>query len=300
MKVCIISPISHISQYSKLGGGEMCLSHIVLGIEVDSHNQYVLEESEYRKVWRKQYINYYKDLSKSKFVILDNSAYEIGKLEASKASGEGLKAELVLQAAEIINPSIVVCQDVLCDKDGTLQSTKQFLAEVKRRGLLGKFQLMAVPQGRSKDEWLESYKELSEIPEIDMLGFSKISTPLSFIGNQSEDLCVTKGRLLCTTEISNMFDQSWKFKPVHLLGGDNGLGFELSQQSKHSWIFSNDSSCAVWYGLNNQTFDQQGNMAKIITTKPDLENHYQETWEKLNYNKQQIIHNISTLLELAK
>jgi K+-transporting ATPase c subunit len=251
------------------------------------------------------YTNYYKNKAKEgKWVILDNSAYEIGKLEAKSATGSGLGPELVLQAAEIINPSIVIAQDILTDRDQTLEATKDFINYVKKKQLYGKFKIMGVAQGNTEDKWLMSYEDLVKLEGIDQIGLSKISVPLSFGGDQQQDGCITKARLKCTATIAREFTNNKGFfygKPVHLLGGDNWLPYELSNQKQYNWIFSNDSSAAVWYGANGQKYNPSlGMIDKIITQKPDLENHLQDTVAKLDNYSDYILHNIATLHKFSK
>lgn len=298
IKICIISPASHLKQFSTYGDCDMALTHLLVEEDKFKHTYEVKE----------LYAKYFIDRVKAgRWVILDNSAYEIGKLESTSAAGQGLGPELVLKAAAIINPSIVIAQDVLCDREATLQSTKDFIAYVKKEGLLGKFQLMAVPQGKTKDEWIGSYEDLWQLPEIDQIGLSKIAVPLSFGGNQAEDGCVSRARLLCTKTIedlhcNNKYPLTWKSpKPVHLLGGDNWLPWELNQQKKYSWIFSNDSSACVQYGRFGQVFDPETwKSDKIIVQKPDLENHFLETSQHLNNMQQLIMQNIAVLLQASK
>lgn len=302
IKICIISPASHLEQYSNLGDCEMALTHLIVPNAGFHHSEYVT----------KNYVNYFKQKSQEgKWVILDNSAYEIGKLEATNATGQGLGPELVLQAAEMINPSIVIAQDVLCDREATLESTKRFIWEVKNKGLEGKFQIMAVAQGKSKDEWLSSYEDLLKMSEVDQIGFSKISVPLSFGGSQATDGCVALSRLNCTKEVDKMFNSKPgvnllnkklpRIKPAHLLGGDNWLPWELEQQKKYEWIFSNDSSACVQYGIFNKIFDPiSGQISNIITQKPDLENLLVNTVDLLNTASYNILYNISVLHKKTK
>ena len=289
IKICIISPASHLEKYSSLGDCEMALTHLVLSDAGFHHSEYVTQN----------YVKYFKTKSQEgKFIILDNSAYEIGNLEKSNASGSGLGPELVLRAAEILEPSIVICQDVLCDKDATLEATKYFINQVKKKGLFAKFQLMGVPQGRTKDEWLSCYEEMLKIPEINQIGFSKISVPVSFLQDQKSPGCVTAARLLCTGAVDELFKVK---KPAHLLGGDNKLAHELSQQARYKWIRSNDSSAAVQYGIFNQVFDTTtGMIPDIITAKPDLENLKEETFLQLEAASSNILHNIATLHKMSK
>lgn len=289
IKVCIITPASHLEQFSSYGDCDMALSHLLVEEEKFKHTTYVKENYAKYFIKRKQL---------GHWVILDNSAYEIGKLESTSASGEGLGPELVLKAAAIIEPSIVIAQDILCNREATLESTKNFIKYVKNNNLQGKFQLMAVAQGKTEDEWLMSYEDLYKLPEIDQIGFSKIAVPLSFGGTQAISGSIANARLKCTELVSKTFKEP---KRAHLLGGDNFLPYELSQQIKHSWIHSNDSSACIQYGIFDQIFNiESGTASDIITTKPDLENHLSTTATNLNSCTNTILHNISVLLRFSK
>jgi len=305
IKVCVIAPASHVNLYSNLGDCEMVLSHLVVEDAGFNHTEHV----------RNNYVKYYKQkTAEGKWTILDNSAYEIGKLEATSASGRGLGPDIVLKAAEIINPSIVIAQDILTDRDETYRATKDFINYVKGKGLLGKFQIMAVAQGKTEDEWFDSYIELSLLPEVNQIGFSKIAVPLCFGGNQATAGCVSQARLRCTKKVDELNDNiryMWsldkiglsRLKPVHLLGGDNWLPWELNQQKQYPWIFSNDSSAVVWYGAHGKTYDPtDGKIDNIITQKPDLENNHFETETKLSSSEGVtcILYNISVLHKFSK
>lgn len=289
IKVCVISPASHLEQFSSLGDCEMSLTHLIVKDAGFHHSDYV----------KQNYIKYYKkQAAKGRWVILDNSAYEIGRLETTQASGRGLGPELVLNAAEIIKPSIVIAQDVLCDRDATLQSTKEFINYVKKKKLLGSFRIMGVAQGKTKEEWLRSYEDMLDIDEIDQIGFSKIAVPLSFGSDQVSSGCVSLARLKCTEIVDDMFGRL--AKNAHLLGGDNWLPWELEQQKKYKWIYSNDSSAVVWYGGHKKQYNDEGKIEDIIIQKPDLENNNDGTVELLNQSADCIYRNIALLHKMTK
>lgn len=297
IKTAIIAPASHLRQYSALGDIEMALTHLIVPNIGFEHTKSVKEN----------YVRYFRQRSdEGKWIILDNSAYEIGKLEAQSATGQGLGPELVLQAAELIKPSIVIAQDVLCDREATYEATKDFIRYADKKGLLGTVQIMAVAQGKTKDEWLSSFEELSELDNVDQVGLSKISVPLAFGDSQVEDGCVARARLQCTKDLVTYFSgEQLSFLhriKVHLLGGDNWLPWELSQQKEHAFIYSNDSSAPVWYGgYGKKTFDpSSGKIDKIITSKPDLENVGFLTPDYMEKNKSKIYHNISVLHKFSK
>lgn len=299
MKICFIQPVCFLekdnnikNQYSKYGTREMALTHLCL------------EETFKKDFYRERYISYMRERSnKGTYLILDNSAFEIGKLDSTNATGEGLGPELVLKAAELIKPSLVVAQDILLKKDETIDATKEFVKYCKAKNKLKDFELMGVCQGSTKEEWLTCYEELLKIDEIKVIGFSKISIPICFLGNQQQSGAITKSRLICTEIVNKTFKNP---KRAHLLGGDNYLGFELKNQKKYSWVESNDSSACVWYGMKKRKMNMEGkfeewsaNESEIIIEKPDLELNKKFTIMEMTNNYDIIVHNCLTLLGLA-
>jgi len=252
ISICVISPISHLHRFANFGDFDMSLAHLVLENKGDN-----------------DYARYYKQQSQQgRFVLLDNSAYELQK------QGKGLSPEPVLDAAEITQPTEVIATDVLYDKDATISSTKDFLQYMKHRQLTDKYRVMAVVQGSSEGEWLDCFVRLSELP-VQTIGLSKLSVPKSFLGEQDTSGCVARARLKCIKLICEHKLDKLLLKHgqvIHLLGGDNWTAWEMSQQKIYPWIRSNDSSCAVWYGLHSKVFDETGKIESLITTLPDLEN----------------------------
>jgi len=293
IKICVISPISHLEDFSHLGEIDMSLSHLVL--ENGGCNDY----SRY----------YQKQSEKGRYVILDNSAFEL------EQRGKGLDPNLVLDAAEVICPSEVIATDVLFEGAATVWSTKNFIKAMKARNLIGKYKVMAVVQGKTEEEWFDCLIQLLWIPEVDVIGFSKLSIPMSFLGERESSGNCAQARLKCTEKIQSRIDDLIKkescygalFSPltrlyrecdnggvvqVHLLGGDNWTAWEMKQQSRYPWIRSNDSSCAVWYGADLQEFDDEGKINDIILEKPDLENENERTKGRLEVARGYILSNI--------
>ena len=270
IKLCVITPISHLDTFESLGEMSMILSHLVLKNGGDN-----------------PYTNYYKrQREKGRFIILDNGAFEC------EAQGVGVGIDACLDAAEIIQPNEVIAEDVLFDGERTIESTKRFIDRMDQRGMLGKYKVMAVVQGHTMDEWFVCFNELMHIKEVDTIGLSKLSVPVSFLGEKESSGCVARSRLECTKMINRILGPSICFanldpsspmgKRFHLLGGDNWLPWEIKQQTQYPWIRSNDSSAAVWYGRNGLTFDEDGKIRDIILDKPDLENKDNDTEDALN------------------
>lgn len=279
MQVCIISPVSHLKNFSVLGDMEMSLAPLL------DHEEYV---------------EYYKEqVKRGKFVIFDNGAFEL-----EEKLGRGLGHSEVLELAKKIRPHEIICTDHLFEKDKTLDSTNKFVSYVRVAGnyVDGDVQLMAVPQGRTIDEWFQCYKAMLNMKEITTIGLSKVSVPQCFIGNREELGAITKGRILCTSEIVARGLEPDKYKKtVHLLGSDAWMGYEVRVQSQYKWIRSIDSSAPVHYGLNKKEMDvDTGRFNVMLTDKPDLENVKHDTAVHCRANEDKIYFNIAVVQKFAK
>lgn len=247
--IAVIAGLPYLDRLSAAGTIDMALTHLVL-----RHPAYAA---------------YFRERATSGItVILDNSAYE---LETS--TGAGMSAEPVLTAAHQISARIVVCQDILFDGPATITATRQFLADARRYHNSGGdqpvCQFMGVPQGTTRSEWLDCYRRLVDMPGIDVIGLSKLSVPACF------DAPVAEARLACVADI--LADAP---KPLHLLGGDQSLPWELSEhrrrghdQAEPGAVRSNDSSFAYWYAARRIPVDPlTGRAEQLAPAKPDLEN----------------------------
>jgi hypothetical protein len=267
IKICVITPISHLAEYGSLGEMDMSLTHMIIENPKGAYVRYCREQRE-----------------KGRFVILDNSAFEM------EQQGKGLDPDPVLDAALLIDPSEVIATDVLFQGEATVASTKYFIERMKARGVLGKYQVMAVPQGRNMEEWWDCLEKILAIPKVDTIGLSKLSVPVSYFGEKESSGNCARSRIMVTEMMDKRLRKG--LKPVHLLGGDNWTPWEMKQQVTYPWIRSNDSSCAVWYGMHNRTFNEEGKIDEIITKKPDLENEDPNTADELDLQTTQILENI--------
>ena len=210
LKIALIPPINNLS-YALQGDMLMALTQIVLK--------------------NKAYAKFYADSEMYK--ILDNGAFE-DELHSIKD---------VLKAAEIINANEIILPDVLFDKEKTLKAVDQALIYLNKNKLLDKDKLMAVPQGSTEDEWWECYEKLEIIPEVNVIGLSKLSCPKCFNNT------VAKSRIHITSMVSPMPD-----KEYHLLGGS----FEVLEEVKShpNWIRSIDTSAPFEFGKRRIYLDR--------------------------------------------
>jgi hypothetical protein len=171
--LAVIASIPHLDDLSAAGSIEMALTHLAL-----AHPGYAAY--------------YRRRAAAGVTVILDNSAYEL-----ETATGRGMAAPAVLDAAERTAAQVVICQDVLYDGAATVASTRRFLAHAAAAADDGHRcrRYMAVPQGRSRAEWLRCHDQLAALPGIAMIGLSKLSVPRCFPAT------VAEARLSCVEEV---------------------------------------------------------------------------------------------------
>lgn len=289
MKIAIISLVSHLREFSTLGDIDMCLSHLVL-----SSQDYALF---YKERSRKEHV----------FQILDNSAFEL-----ETKTGKGLNPVDVIRAAELVEPSELICTDVLFKPEETLKKTFEFIeyfykyqsreAQNHPRHWSKDVKLMVVPQGETMEEWLWCYEAMLQIPNVHTIGLSKVSVPQCWVGNREEPGAIAKGRIMCVSEIIARGLTPDKYgKEIHLLGSDAWMGYEARVQAQHPWIRSMDSSAPVWYGMKNEDMDYTtGRFRKMITDKPDLENEDTFTETEIETHKEQIYRNIAIVQTCSK
>lgn len=288
MKLCVITPTSHLDLAGYGNGIHMALTHLT-------------ENDDYCRAYQR-YRN------KGEYIILDNSAFEM------EQQGKGLDPLPVLIAARKIGVDEVIATDVLLKGSETVKSTRNFVTEYQKfyseEIRLGKPvpKIMAVPQGNTIEEWTDCYIQLLATPGVNVIGFSKIAVPVAFGGPKARKVSggVTQSRLKLYEYLSN--SKLWPSQifshqniQIHLLGGDNWSGHEIQTINKLRYVIrSNDTSAPVWYGANGIAFDPfTGKAPEFIEQKPDLENHRQDTAEKIKKNLALIQANISVLLKMS-
>ena len=257
--ICFITSTPHLSSHASLGHRQLCLAHKVL------------DDKEYAHYYSRMTKSVFSLSMKEKYVIMDNSAFEF------EQQGRGVPIDKVLQAAKIVTPSELCAIDILFDGPGTVESVQRFLTYVDDKDpyMFNSTKMMAIPQGKNETEWLDCYEELVQMEGVDVIGFSKLSIPESFVGDHHTDGNCTRGRIKCLDFLvdHNMTPDVFG-KETHLLGSDN-LGLqELSYyyEKNYDFIRSNDTSMPFVYGYNG------------IKIKDNKVNHI--LMDKLDFNKQ--------------
>jgi hypothetical protein len=196
----------------------------------------------------------YRNLARNsnRYKIMDNSIIELG---------ESFTLENLLKEAKECDVDEIILPDVFMDGKRTVEVVRQSVEWIRDNGYLGKYKLMAVCHGKGPKEFADTFKELNNIPEIDVIGIPKInSTWMSSRVREAEHIA----------ELTN--------KEVHLLGCWSSLN-ELKEISKNSKIRSIDTCLPALlsiYGMdvfddrNGRTIDLEssevniGNYRKIM------------------------------------
>jgi hypothetical protein len=131
---------------------------------------------------------------------------------------------------------------------------------------------MAIPQGRTEDEWLDCYERLVRLEDIDVIGFSKLAVPESFVGNHHDAGNCTRGRIQCIDFLHEHKMTPDVFgKQMHLLGSDNAGVNELQYyyDQDYKFIRSNDTSMPFVYGYTGNEIND-GYVDDIVMEKLDF------------------------------
>jgi hypothetical protein len=160
------------------------------------------------------------------FVMLDTGLIE----------GNARPIEELVEKAKLIGAQEMILNDVFQDHAGTLDSTWEALAYVKKHH--PNIRTMAVPQGHNFEDWVACAKELCKWP-VDTIGVPKILTKLT--GDPH-------ARLKAITAIQDVIGE----KEIHLLGcWENPLELKIIEnyirQGKIKAVRGVDSAIAWAY-----------------------------------------------------
>lgn len=141
------------------------------------------------------YTDFYKDqcLQLDKYVIMDNGVIE----------GSPVPINRLLDKANFLGIQEMILPDVFGDGPRTINAVVNALDYLD--GKLGQFNLMAIPHGRTIDQWVACAKQLLEFSQITCLGVPKLLTMT----------CGRDARLHAIAELANSGAREVNY---HLLG----------------------------------------------------------------------------------
>lgn len=181
----------------------------------------------------KTYQDFFKQKSRrGDMVMMDNGVVETGlPMEWSLLNELAYEVE----AVELVLP------DRLCNKDATLQSGKSAL-----RSWNGDHDLIAVPQGRSLEEWRECLLEMLNWP-VETIGISKFVKPFA------------SSRVGVLEAVPELIEST---KSIHVLGclsiSDEAINLEKRFPGRIRGIDSGIAAICTQAGIRVSDFDNTG------------------------------------------
>lgn len=240
IKFCHISPTAFVKRYTVTNGAHLILAHLVE------------EDPEYR--------DFYANLDDGKYKIMDNSAFEMFKLgrpmyDSSKLieMGKACKADCIVLTDYPKEPA-----------DRTIDAAKTLIPSFKEAG----FDTFFVPQSELGDMvgYINSVEWALNHRDIDLIGLSILGCPIAcrvdettFDGGKRNE-AFRMQRYLSRLEVfrqlerRNLLNKDAR-KRFHCLGMVDGPKEIDLLREYHDYIFSWDSSAAVWAGMNDVLFD---------------------------------------------
>ncbi len=218
IEFAIIAPTTSLPMLCHVRNVQMALTHKVLD-QADPN-----------------YALFYKNASRSSYVILDNSLWELGS---------SLEVGDLYRACEIIEPDELIIPDVFRDAEGTKWAFRNFRdAHMQNfRDRFPKLKFNVVIQGSNLTEWLDCYDYIATQPLIDTVSLPKVLDKDFGIGGRIS--------MLNILETTNRV----KSKEYHLLGiWDNPIEL-LTVATRHPWVRSVDSALPVHAALAEVKFD---------------------------------------------
>lgn len=142
MKLAVITPIPHLEESYKYSNIYMVLGHL-------------LKNPVYRDFYNNLRTN-----DPNSYVLCDNSANE----------GYMLKGQELLDLATSVKANEIIAPDKYHDAETTMNETFNFLNEFYEKDIAGNFNVMAVPQGNTIEEYLKCYEAFVSDKRINVLG----------------------------------------------------------------------------------------------------------------------------------
>jgi hypothetical protein len=228
MKHAFIAPINYLDHIPKESDYHLILAHL-------------LDDP--------KYIAFYKQkIAQGHFVILDNSAFEFGEPASIVKMAELCKKYNIW-------PNVVVAPDY-----PKAPGFNTVVSAINASNILGDYfplgtGLMGVPQSERGDykDFIRTTQQLSEIESVTMLGMSIIGVPNAFYGLTGTD-DISVNRLYAMNYMADILNGLNPIIKIHLLGlGDDVR--EIQYQQKLGIAYGNDSSSAIWHGIQGIAYD---------------------------------------------
>ena len=205
MNVCFITPTPMLNQFATRSDHHLVLAHIYE------------KDTEYRKFYKER-------VAAGDFVMLDNSAYELG---------ESVQVDRLLVCAEDLNPSAVFLPDCRFNTNRTIELAIQAAEKLGGHS----WKLFGVPQGCDLASIMKCYHWMGQQPWIQGFGLYEEIGDVAGLGIRKDFLNYLESQ-----------DDVFEDKYYHLLGMEEDLS-QIQKLGRFGWVDSIDSAKAIVYGM---------------------------------------------------
>ena len=211
-----------------------------------------------------KYKEFYKERAREgDHVLLDNSIFELGY---------SLDKKELLDIAEDIHVTEVVAPEVWEDATGTNNLVEDFIEY--HDGMKSNIKILAMAQGNTIDEIIESFFKWNNHIKIDSLGLP-FSLDYEVNGVSDNIKSLTLRRVLNRWYLVDRINQyskasSIRIKPTHLMGLSDAIELQRYKGDDYYWVRSNDSSTAFVHGVNGILYTDRGLPCEKIKMKLDF------------------------------
>jgi len=278
IKFCHIAPTAHLDLTNN-NGAHLLLAHLV---EQDNH-----------------YADYYANLHDGKVKILDNSAFE-----RFKAGLDMYPSEKLIEMGQRVGADVIVMSDYPKQKAAvTIDAAKKLNDEFASNG----FGSFFVPQSQLGDleDYIQAVDWALDQPNIALIGLSILGCPIALGLDESPDAkrsdsykmqrFLSRWKILNILEDRGILDER-AIDAFHCLGMVDGPNEITLLEKFHKYIWSWDSSAAVWAGLNGIKFD--GSPTGLLNGKYEKEVDFNKKFND-NSSIQSAINNINYINKLC-
>ena len=247
-----------------------------------------------------EYCSFYRKRKEAgDFIIIDNGAFEF-----KKPMNVDKYRKMIIDSG--IVPDVIVAPDYPFKRwADTANASFDFVSDIRGDRFFDKIKVMGVPQSEEGDYagWIECHNRLIYESGVDFIGMSILGVPNAFC-KMSGTKDVTFNRMLACAIMMNdeVVDKNVKY---HFLGCSDPR--ELIFMKSLGWVYGNDSSTAIWHGINGIRFDDsRGGLKSGKTEIPvdfeyEISDVYDTTEANILYESaihSNILHNISWINRL--
>ena len=247
-----------------------------------------------------EYRDYYANLADGKYKIMDNSAFEMFKL-----GREMYESDKLIEMGIACKADCIVLSDYPKQhSQRTVYAAKSLIPQFKAAG----FDTFFVPQSQLGDmvDYVNCIEWGLNHEGIDLIGVSILGAPIAcgvdestFEGGKRSDAYKMQ-RYLSRLAVFRELEKRNLLGPLaqkrfHCLGMVDGPKEIDLLREYHKYIFSWDSSAAVWAGINGVTFDDSP--TGLMNGKFEKEVDFSSLQE---HNSTHVFNNIAIIDEMSK